>query len=241
VFRNANSIWVEEVPEVLDEEMVDYEATSERVGVNIVYLSADYYVLGDDSMATEFNFVMESVVFQKPNYSINHHKPLHVKDHINSTLVHNMLVDSGAIVNLMPYPLHKKLGGTNEELIKTNTMIIGVGGGAPIPARGVANLELTIRSKTLATTFFIADVQGSYNLILGHDWIHANRCVPSSLHQFLIQWVGDAFEVVHLDSSADISTVNAPTLRGHDAIAYLFGRDLSSFEFISVAKLDFCW
>jgi hypothetical protein len=31
-----------------------------------------------------------------------------------------MLVDSVAIVNLMPYPLYKKLGGTDEELIKTN-------------------------------------------------------------------------------------------------------------------------
>ena len=97
-----------------------------------------------------------------------------------------MLVDSGAIVNLMPYPLYKKLGGTDEELIKTNMTISGVGGGAPILARGVANMELTIGSKTLATAFFVADVQGSYNLILGRDWIHANHCVPSSLHQFLI-------------------------------------------------------
>jgi hypothetical protein len=61
-------------------------------------------------------------------------------------------------------------------------MITGVGGGAPIPARGIANMELTIGSKTLATTFFDADVQGSYSLILGRDWIHANCCVPSSLH-----------------------------------------------------------
>jgi len=80
-----------------------------------------------------------------------------------------MLVDSGAIVNLMPYPLYKKLGGTDEELIKTNMAISGVGGGAPILARGVANMELTIESKTLATAFFVADVQGSYNLILGRD------------------------------------------------------------------------
>ena len=150
-----------------------------------------------------------------------------------------MLVDSGAIVNLMPYPLYKKLGGTNEELIKTNMMISGVGGGAPILARGVANMELTIGSKTLATAFFIADVQGSYNLILGRDWIHANRCVPSSLHQFLIQWVGDAVEVMHSDSSADVAAADAPTLGGHDAIACLSGRDLSSFEFISVTRQGF--
>ena len=118
-------------------------------------------------------------------------------------------------------------------------MISGVGGGAPILARGVANMELTIGSKTLATAFFVADVQGSYNLILGHDWIYANHCVPSSLHQFLIQWVGDAFEVVHSDSSANVATTKAPTLRGHDAIACLSGRDLSSYEFISVTKLGF--
>ena len=162
-----------------------------------------------------------------------------MKGHINGTPVHSMLVDSGAIVNLMPYPLYKKLGGTDEELIKTNMTISDVGGGAPIPARGVANMELTIGSKTLATAFFIADVQGSYNLILGRDSIHANRCVPSSLHQFLIQWVGDAVEVVHSDSSADVAAVDAPTLRGHDAIACLSSRDLSSFEFISVARQGF--
>jgi hypothetical protein len=46
-----------------------------------------------------------------------------------------MLVDSGAIVNVMSYPLYKKLGG-----IKTNMTIIGVGGGTPILARGIANM-----------------------------------------------------------------------------------------------------
>jgi hypothetical protein len=90
-------------------------------------------------------------------------------------------------------------------------------------------VELTIGSKTLATTFFIVNVQGSYNLILGHDWIHANRCVPSSLNQFLIQWVGDAIKVVHSDSSADVAMADAPSLKGHDAIACLSSRDLSSF------------
>jgi hypothetical protein len=34
-----------------------------------------------------------------------------------------MLVDSGAIVNLMPYPLYKKLDCTDDELIKTNMTI----------------------------------------------------------------------------------------------------------------------
>ena len=149
------------------EELVDYEPSSKHVDINVVYLSVDGDFLGDDSRMAEFNFATQSVVFEKLEDSVNHLKPLHVKGHINGTLVHNILVDSGAIVNLMPYLLYKKHGGTDEELIRTNMTISGVGGGEPIPAKDVASMELTIGSKTLATTFFVAEVQGSYNLILG--------------------------------------------------------------------------
>jgi hypothetical protein len=53
-------------------------------------------------------------------------------------------------------------------------------------ARGAISMDLTIGSKSLATAFFIVDVQGNYSVILGCDWIHANCCIPSTLHQFLI-------------------------------------------------------
>jgi hypothetical protein len=58
-------------------------------------------------------------------------------------------------------------------------------------ARGVISMEFTLGSKSLATTFFVVKVQDNYSVILGHDWIHANCCVPSTLHQFLIQWIDD--------------------------------------------------
>jgi hypothetical protein len=38
--------------------------------------------------------------------------------------------------------------------------------------------------------------------------------MPSSLHQFLIQWVGDAVEIVYSDSSADVIAADAPILGG---------------------------
>ena len=66
-----------------------------------------------------------------------------------------MLMDSGAIMNLMPYSLYKKLGGMDEELMKTNMTVSGIGGGDPIGAKGVASMELTIGSKMIATTFFV--------------------------------------------------------------------------------------
>jgi hypothetical protein len=145
-----------EIPEVPGEEMVDYEPTPERE-VNVVVLSADYYIVEDNSAAAVFNFPIEDATFKKPGDPVNHLKPLHIKGHINGAPVHGMLVDSGAIVNVMPYLLYKRLGDTDDELVKTNMTITGVGG-TPIPSRGIANMELTVGSKTLATAFFVADV-----------------------------------------------------------------------------------
>ena len=92
-----------------------------------------------------------------------------MRGHINGKPISRMLVDGGAIVNLMPYTLYKKLGGEDEDLIKTNMTVSGVGRGDPISAKGVASMELTVGSKTLATAFFIFQVQGNFSLILGHD------------------------------------------------------------------------
>ena len=40
------------------------------------------------------------------------------------------------------------------------------------------------------------DSIANYNILLGRDWIHANWCVSSSLHQFLLFWKGNEVEVV---------------------------------------------
>jgi hypothetical protein len=47
-------------------------------------------------------------------------------------------------------------------------------------------MELIVGSKSLATAFFIIEVQGNYSVILDRDLIHDDRCIPSTLHQFLI-------------------------------------------------------
>jgi hypothetical protein len=69
-------------------------------------------------------------------------------------------------------------------------MLCDVGTDSSIKAKGVTFVELTIETKTLVA-FFVVDVEGNYSLILVRDWIHANQCVSSTLHQMLLQWVGD--------------------------------------------------
>jgi hypothetical protein len=110
------------------------------------------------------------VILKKLADHMNHLKPLHVKGFINGIPINNMLVDNGASVNLMLYSVYKKLGGSDEELIKTKRTVKGIGRGKPIPAKRFALMKLTIGSKTLATVFFVVvEVQGSYSLILGHE------------------------------------------------------------------------
>jgi hypothetical protein len=106
-------------------------------------------------------------------------------------------------------------------------------------ARGVISMELTIGSKSLATAFFVIKVQGNYSVILDRDWIHANRYVPSTLHQFLIQWIDDKIEVVHADASADIALANATTDWQHGNAQCLSGKDLTGYDFLSVSKDGF--
>jgi hypothetical protein len=150
-----------------------------------------------------------------------------------------MLVDEGAIFNLMPYSLFKKLGGSDDELIKTNMTVNGVGGGEPMGAKGVISMKLTFGSKTLATTFFDAETQGNFSLILGQDWIHANQCVPSTLHQFLIQWVGDEVEIVHGDASACVAMADSSTMDNHENLKCLTSLDLSNLKPIDSTKDGF--
>lgn len=65
--------------------------------------------------------------------------------------ISKMLVDGGAIRNLMPWSMFKKLGRCHDDFIKTNIMLNSVGGGeAAIVAKGVASMGITIGNKTLA-------------------------------------------------------------------------------------------
>jgi hypothetical protein len=86
---------------------------------------------------------------------------------------------------------------------------------------------------------FLAQLEGNYSLILGIDWIHANKCVPSTLHQMLLQWVGDNVEQVHADASPCIIVVVAPVLWTYETATCLKGFSFSNYQFISIDRKGF--
>jgi hypothetical protein len=141
-----------EEDDLLGEDLVDYEASPEHTGmdINVITFSADCTIVGDDEpVVAQFDFGPKEAAFTKPKESINHLKPLFVRGHIDGILIAKMLVDEGATVNLMPYSLYRKLGKQDDELVKTNMTLSGVGTDSSIKAKGVTSVELTIGTKTL--------------------------------------------------------------------------------------------
>jgi hypothetical protein len=133
-------------------------------------------------------------------------KALYLKGYINGHLVNKMLVDTGAAVNIMSYSVLRWFRCSAEDLIKTNVTLSDFNGQAS-EAQGVLNVDLTVGTKTVPTSFFVISSKSTYTVLLGRDWIHANCCIPCTMHQCLIQWDGDEVEVVHTDDSIEISLV----------------------------------
>jgi hypothetical protein len=96
-----------------------------------------------------------------------------------------------------------------------------------------------VGSKSLTTAFFVIEVQCNYSVILGRNWIHADCCIPSTLQQFLIQWIDDEIEVVHADTSTYIALADTTADWQHGGAQCLSGRDLTGYNFLSVSKEGF--
>ena len=142
----------------------------------------------DETMA-QLNLEPLPATFEKPEDGKRQHiKALFLKGFVDGKPITKMLVDGGAAVNIMPYVMLHKLDKNQDDLTKTDMMLKDFKG-AMSPALGALCVDLTIGSKTLPTTFFVINGKGSYSLLLVRDWIHANCCIPSTMHQCLIQWL----------------------------------------------------
>jgi hypothetical protein len=148
---------------------------------------------------------------------------LYLKGYVDGKPLTKMFVDGGAVVNVMPYTTFRKLGMGPGDLTPTN-IILNDFAGNPSDTKGCVHVDLMIGSKTLLTTFFVIKGKGAYSLLLGRDWIHANCCIPSTMHQQLVQWVDDDIEVVQADDSVSVANVE-PAFWEYQGIDCFSGKD----------------
>jgi hypothetical protein len=165
-------------------------------------------------------------------------KPLFIQGHLDRTLIGHMIIDGGTTINILPLSLFKKLSHVEGDLKRTNLSLSGFTGD-PTEAKGIICKEVTIGSKTVPPAFFVVDVKGCYNVLLGWDWIHANECVPSTLHQCVIQWIGDELEVVQANEEVCIAVDESQIDVLGRKMECLSGKDLMGYDYISVGKEGF--
>jgi hypothetical protein len=161
----------------------------------------------------------KQATFDKPAKN-RHMRPLYLKGYVNGKPLTKMFVDGGAAFNVMPYTTFRKLGMGPGDLTPTS-IILNDFAGNPSDTKGCVHVDLMIRSKTLLTTFFVIEGKGAYSLLLGRDWIHANCCIPSTMHQ---QLVDDDIEVVQADDSVSIANVE-PAFWEYQGIDCFSGKD----------------
>jgi len=201
----------------------DQQPDSKRKGpsadVNIVFmLPMEFLAPSSDDEELDFSDQIAQLaldpmtaIFEKPADNERQHlKALFVKGRVDGQPMTKILVDGGTAINIMPYAVYQKFEKGDQDLTKTDMMLKDFEGNVS-PVKGAICVELTLGSKSLPTTFFVISGKGAYNLLLGRDCIHSNCCIPSTMHQCLVQWVGEKIEIVPGDSSYVIASAEADT------------------------------
>jgi hypothetical protein len=114
--------------------------------VNMVFMiPTEFHALAED--VAELTLGAGHVVFEKPENPGAYMKPLFIRGLLDGTPIRHLLVDGGASVSILLLSLFKKLGHVEGDLKRTNLSLSGF---ASDP-----------------TAFFVVDVTGSYNVLLG--------------------------------------------------------------------------
>jgi hypothetical protein len=97
-----------------------------NMDINMVFtLPAEFR--GDDEEFAQLCLSPKEAMFEKPEESSQHLRPLYIRGHIDGRPITMMLINGGAAVNLMSYSIFKKFRREDDELVKTNLPLSGMG------------------------------------------------------------------------------------------------------------------
>ncbi|XP_050896204.1 uncharacterized protein LOC127102931 [Lathyrus oleraceus] len=146
----------------------------------------------------------------------SHLKPLFITGKVENIPVNKILVDYGATVNLMPHRMLAKIGKYDTDA-KPHNMVLTNYEGKVGSTLGAIQVELTIGTVTRPTMFMIVETKANYNMLLGREWIHGVRAVPSSMNQRIIIWHPDGIvENIETDQGYFKTPINHVDMRQFD-------------------------
>ena len=173
-----------EIEEILVEVEKEYSLVAEKHSQRVITI--------DTSKGSR----AQNVTLEKPIVEMTRHiRPLYVRAHFNGKPMSKVLEDNVSAVNVMPLRMLRALERGIGDLIGTK-LFVSAFIGVISKTLGVLPIDITVGSKTSLSAFFVINSIANYKALLGRDWIHANWCVLSFLHQFILFWKGDEVAVV---------------------------------------------
>uniref|UniRef100_A0A2N9GNU9 Uncharacterized protein n=1 Tax=Fagus sylvatica TaxID=28930 RepID=A0A2N9GNU9_FAGSY len=113
-----------------------------------------------------------------------HNDPLVITLRFGDYDIQRVLVDQGSFAEIMYKGLYEKLGLKEADLTSFTTPVFGFTGESTIPM-GKTMLPILAGPFSLQTEFIVIRGSSPYNAIVGRDWLHHMRAVPSTLHKKL--------------------------------------------------------
>src|ERR1041384_5621103 len=95
-----------------------------------------------------------------------------------------VLIDNGSAFNVCPLRVASCLGLGASDFTPAD-QVVKAYDNTRREVLGVVTLEVLIGPVRKPTSFQVIDVATSFNLLLRRPWLHANKAIPSSLHQKL--------------------------------------------------------
>ena len=122
-------------------------------------------------------FTDEDMEVQQPDHS----KPLYIAAQINDVHIRRALVNTGALLNLIPTSTLKAVGIPLSRIVEAPIEVFGFAGIHECTIRSI-QLVLKVGPIVALTKFHVIDSPISYHALLGRPCLHKHKLMPSIYH-----------------------------------------------------------
>ena len=144
-----------------------------------------------------------------PPEGSNHVRPLFIDVACSGRRVSSVLLDNGSALKVCPIVTTIVLGFSSTDF-GPSSQTVRAYDRTQRTVMGTLNTHVMIRPVRYPILFKVLRIQSSFNLLLGHPWIHEVGVIPSSLHQ-KVKFIHEG-RIIMIQPDKDVVTSSEPVL-----------------------------